>query len=144
MHALLLLIGWALLVYGWWLVAARPWDSYELWILIVGSTIVFPLLTGFWVLHNVTRYRGRNQRHQVRRVEPRYERDWVGRVIAADWDLLVGAREVRIDVEGSVKHFRPGFAAGRPPGEPTRFARTAPAAVEQRESWQQGSAGGTE
>ncbi len=108
LHAILLLVGWALLAYGWWLVAARPWDSYGLRILIIGSLIVFPLLNGFWILHNVTRYRGRNQRHQVRHVESRYERDWIGRSIAADWNLLANAREVRIDIDGGVKRYRHG------------------------------------
>ena len=137
LHAILLLVGWALLAYGWWLVAARPWDSYGLRLLIVGGLIVFPLLNGFWILHNVTRYRGRNQRHQVRHVESRYEHDWVGRSIAADWNLLANAREVRIDIDGGVKRYRDGAGGDGPAradGAPEHSARAVPAAAIQPET----------
>lgn len=104
-HAVIVVLGWALLVFGWLRVAAYPWEAPELRLLIVASAVVLPLLTGLWIVHNVALYRGRLRRSAASQVEARYDTDWVGRTVEADWVALADARAVRIDVDGHGKRF---------------------------------------
>ncbi len=99
--------GWVLFVLGWQRVAARPWDSHELWVLIVASSLVLPTLTVIWIVHNVGLYRRRSsRRRQARAVEARYESDWTGRVIEARWSGLAQANRIYIDVGTQSKRYR--------------------------------------
>ena len=105
--------GWVLFVLGWQRVAARPWDSHELWVLIVASSLVLPMLTVIWIAHNIGLYRRRSsRRRQARVVEARYESDWTGRVIEARWSGLAQANRIHIDVGTQSKRYRavPGGA----------------------------------
>ncbi|MFY7855292.1 MAG: hypothetical protein ACOVQT_04065 [Rubrivivax sp.] len=110
-HALMLLLGWALFLLGWWRVSTRPWDSADLKLLFVGSMLVFPVMTVAWVLHNVGIHRRKGPRRAVPPVNQVYEADFLGREVQADWPALQQAREVTILVEGDTKR----FLAGPPP-----------------------------
>lgn len=105
MHVLIIGLGWALFVYGWVRVAARPWDAQELRVLIVASAVVLPSLTALWIAHNVVWYRGRQRRREAARVEYRYEVDWAGHSVEADWPTLTRADRVRVDIESGAKRF---------------------------------------
>lgn len=116
--------GWVLFVLGWQRVAARPWDSHELWVLIVASSLVLPALTAIWIMHNIGLHRRRpSRRRQVNVVEARYETDWTGRAIDARWSGLAQANRIRIDVEADSKRYRAGVGGaliaepGSAPGE---------------------------
>ena len=105
MHVLIVSFGWALFAYGWVRVAARPWDAQELWVLIVASAVVLPSLTVLWIAHNVVWYRGRQRRREAARVDCRYEVDWAGQSVEADWPTLTRADRVRVDIESGAKRF---------------------------------------
>lgn len=104
-HLLMVVLGWVGFVWMWLLVAARPWDSHGLVWLIVGSAIVAPLLTGAWVLHNRALYRRKGERQAVATADMRYERDWHGRSVHADWAMLRNSRVVRVRVDGERKTY---------------------------------------
>lgn len=106
LHIGAIFVGWALFVVGWARVASRPWDAHELWVLIVASAVVLPSLTVLWIAHNLALYRSRGRRRAVASVEKRYDVDWAGRPVEADWASLQHADRVWIDVESGVKRFR--------------------------------------
>jgi len=114
-HVIGIALGWALFVYGWMRVAARPWDAHELWVLIVASAIVLPTLTVFWIVHNVVRYRGKHRRRGTALVECRYDVDWSGRAVQADWNALASADRIWIDVEDGAKRYRSFVTVPLPP-----------------------------
>jgi len=107
----MLLLGWALFLLGWWRVSTRPWDSADLKLLFIGSMLVFPVMTVAWVLHNVGIHRRKGPRRSVPGVQERYDADFLGRQVQADWTSLQLAREITIVVEGDRKR----FIAGRSP-----------------------------
>lgn len=112
LHAVGIVLGWALFVWFWVLVASRPWASRDLWLLITGSLILLPLLTGVWVAHNVALFRRLGPRRSVPLVQASFERDALGRPLVADWPALRDAPEVVVEVVGSRKHY---VATGAPP-----------------------------
>lgn len=105
-HLVGIAFGWALFVFGWFRVAARPWDAHELWVLIVASAIMLPTLTAIWIAHNLALYRGRHRRRAPALVESRYEVDWAGHPVQADWSTLAHADRIWIDLEAGVKQYR--------------------------------------
>ncbi len=105
-HVVGIALGWALFVFGWIRVAARPWEAHELWVLIVASAIVLPTLTALWIVHNVVLYRGRHRRRAAAIAEARYAVDWSGHAVEADWDALKNAERIWIDVDAGVKRYR--------------------------------------
>jgi len=107
----MLLLGWALFLLGWWRVSTRPWDSADLKLLFIGSMLVFPVMTVAWVLHNVGIHRRKGARRSVPGAQERYDADFLGRQVQADWTSLQQAREITIVVEGDRKR----FVAGRSP-----------------------------
>lgn len=105
-HLVLVVLGWAGFVWLWSLVLGRPWESADLRGLIVGTLVVAPTLTVAWIVHNVGIYRRRGPRRSVPAVTWRYERDYNGREVVADFVALRDARAVVIDVDGGRKRFR--------------------------------------
>lgn len=112
-HLLLVVGGWVGFVWMWSLVASRPWDSQRLVWLIVGSCVVIPLLTGGWVLHNRALARRKGERRSVAVADMRYEHDWHGRRVHAEWAALRGSRLVLVQVEGEHKRYH-GLRADAP------------------------------
>ncbi len=137
-HVVALAFGWTLFVLGWIRVAQRPWEAHELWTLIVASAIVLPTLTATWIAHNLALHRGRHRRREVAPVQCRYEVDWAGQRVQADWSALAQADRIRIDVESGTKRYRAivtvpvPFAAGASSAPddtvaaPAKAAATAP------------------
>ena len=105
-HVVLVVLGWAGFAWLWSLVLGRPWESADLRRLIVGTLVVAPVLTVAWIVHNVGIYRRRGPRRSVPAVAWRYERDYNGREVAADFAALRDARTVVIDVDGGRKRYR--------------------------------------
>lgn len=104
-HAVLVVLGWAGFVWLWNLVLVRPWDSADLRVLIVGTLVVAPTLTVAWIAHNVGIYRRRGPRRSVPAVTWRYERDYNGREVVADFVALREARMIVVDIDGGCKRF---------------------------------------
>ncbi|MCC7151496.1 MAG: hypothetical protein IT501_05800 [Rubrivivax sp.] len=104
-HTLLVLAGWVLFAWSWQRVTADRPELGELRWLMMGALIVVPLLTLAWVAHNVGIHRRKGPRRSVPVVEVRYEADFNGRSIEADWTALAQARRVDIVVDGSRKRF---------------------------------------
>jgi len=105
MHALMIVAGWAIFVGAWWLVLGQPHDTGTLRNLLVGALVVAPTLTVAWVLHNVGIHRRKGPRRAVAAVPMRYEVDFNGRRIEADWPVLQRARTVVIERGDGVKRF---------------------------------------
>jgi len=106
LHLLAIVAGWALFVWGWFDVAARPWHTRELWLLIIGALLVLPGLTLAWILHNLALYRRKGPRRAVTQADLPYDRDWAGRRVEADWRSLAGAAWIEIDADDQRKRFR--------------------------------------
>ena len=104
-HLLVVALGWAVFGWFWWRVAGHSWDSRDLRLLVLAATLLFPLVTGAWVLHNRGIYRRLGPRRSVNTV--RYAaQDIHGRPVAADWGLLLTAHDVVVDCSGAVKLYR--------------------------------------
>lgn len=99
LHGLVLAAGWALFAAGWVVVTRRPNEVTTLWMLMVAAVLLLPVVTLGWVLHNVGIYKRLGPRRAVRTVAPRYERDFNGRPVRADWKALSGAGYVQIDID---------------------------------------------
>lgn len=105
-HIILLLVGWVGFVWMWWRVAARPWDSGDLVVLIAGSLIALPTVTLIWVVHNIALHRRKGPRTRTVLLPADYAKDWNGREVKADWTALRTARIVVIEVVDGDKHYR--------------------------------------
>lgn len=112
LHALGVIVGWLLFALFWWLVLARPWESRDLWLLIVGSLVLLPIITAIWVVHNVALFRRRGPRRSVPAVDPVFDRDSLNRPLVADWALLRATQEVTIAFDGAAKRYSITAAAG--------------------------------
>lgn len=105
LHGLLIILGWLLFGWSWMRVTADRPEIGELRVLMIGAVVVVPLLTLSWVAHNVGIYRRKGPRKAGQPVPLRYEQDFNGRTIAADFDRLVNARRIDVVIEDGVKRF---------------------------------------
>lgn len=107
-HILALAAGW-LLFFGMWVVVARDplaWGGIGvLGALIAGSLVVFPLITLWWVTHNLGIYRRKGPRLSSNNPPLDYSRDWYKRPVRADWEQVRSARVVRVSIQGEAKCF---------------------------------------
>jgi hypothetical protein len=117
-HGLLVVVGWVGFVWLWALVARRPWESAPLVWLTGGSLLAAPLLTALWVRHNRSIHRRKGERRSVANVDTGYARDWHGRPVRANWEMLARSRYVTIEVVDGHKLYRGAPDAPRvaPPG----------------------------
>lgn len=106
-----IIAGWLLFAWLWWLVASQPWQATGLQRLVVGAAVLFPVVTLAWIAHNRNIYRRLGPRRGLRVVPLRYEADFFGRAVDADWPALQQAQLVVIDIEGNRKRFRPDMPA---------------------------------
>ena len=117
LHLIVILLGWALFVYWWVIVAVRQWDKTQIALIIFVTVIVAPVLTIAWVAHNLSIFRRKGPRLGIPAAALGYERDWNGRTVVAEWERLRESALVVVSVEGDRKHFAgaevpPGPAAG--------------------------------
>lgn len=104
-HAAIVLAGWLLFVWCWRVVTADHPSIGQLSDLLIGALVVVPVFTVSWVVHNVGIHRRKGPRRSVPAVEQRYERDYNGRVIQADWAALAGAQRINVVIDGDSKRF---------------------------------------
>ncbi len=104
-HAVLLLAGWAVFFGFWWKVLRRPVSFDPLFVVIPLIIIVVPTVTFYWILHNVHLYRRRDARRSAAGAPERYDRDWYGRQVMADWEKLRGAHDIVVEVTGDNKRY---------------------------------------
>ena len=119
-HVFVLLAGWLLFIWLWWDVMQGRWDTGRFWWIVIGSMLVFPVVTLVWIYHNVSIYRRLGPRKALRAVAESYAADFNRRQIDADWGALRNARFVTISNDESRKVFRAGPALPETtPGRPT-------------------------
>ena len=110
-HFLLLVAGWAIFALSWWKVLGQSWETETLRQLVIGAIVIVPAVTVAWILHNVRIHRRLGPRKAVPAVPLRYEVDFNGRRIEADWPQLQQARYVVIERGQATKRYvalRPG------------------------------------
>lgn len=105
LHALVIAAGWLLFAWSWHRVTADKPELGELRLLMLGALAVVPPLTLGWVAHNVGIHRRKGPRRSVPAVAMRYDTDFNGRRIDADWARLAQARRIDIVVDGGHKRF---------------------------------------
>lgn len=107
-HVFVLTTGWALFVFSWWRVLTTQNVSYPVlgW-LIVGALLLIPLVTLFWVRHNIEIFQRKRPRLRVRGADERYQRDWEGRTINAAWREVRRAQEIQIALDAERKNYLP-------------------------------------
>lgn len=115
-HIVVLVAGWGLFAWGWRKVLASTWDTDALVLLIIGSLLLLPTLTIFWILHNKRIYRIKGPRSGVPSVDFTYAQDWNGRQVVGDWQQLAGADLIVIDVDDDRKIYRPARVGVGQPG----------------------------
>lgn len=130
LHVLIVLFGWAVFVWFWVIVMGQAGSRADLWLLLVVSVLLFPVLTVAWVLHNLALYQRKGPRRNVPQVDVSYEVDFYGRRIEADWKRLAGQPRINIQIEGQVKRYVPAAAGESDHGQPRGGGRAT-----FRESW---------
>lgn len=108
-HLVLLIVGWSAYAAAWIRIgtdeAARVGGVALFW-LLAGALLLSPAITLYWVIHNLGIFQRKGPRTAVRTLEHRYERDWLGREIRADWAQVSRAAVVAIEVGEGIKHYR--------------------------------------
>jgi hypothetical protein len=105
-HLFGLLAGWAIFVWFWWhVLTTQSIDHAVLGWLIIGSLVLFPLITFAWVAHNVALFHSKGARTQVREIKKQYSRDWTGRSVEANWPAIRAARAIDIRLDDGIKQF---------------------------------------
>ena len=105
-HFLVLIIGWLLFFGSWWRVLETQRLSYPVLIwLLLGALVVIPLVTLIWLRHNVHIYERKGPRLQVRIADERYEHDWQGLQVSADWVGLRAAHSIGVGLESDRKSY---------------------------------------
>lgn len=105
-HIILVLLGWSIFGGLWWIVLQQTSNSLSsiIW-LFSGALILLPVITLLWVLHNREIYAHKGPRRHVQVVEARYEQDWMGRAIQANFDQLKQAGSITILSNSEEKFF---------------------------------------
>ena len=104
-HLLIVVGGWVLFAWLWALAIANQEAPLGLQVLVVGTALLAPLITIGWVAHNVGIYLRKGPRRGLPAPQPRPRVDFNGRRIEADWDRLVQAAWVNVEIDGGVKRF---------------------------------------
>src|SRR5512147_3175466 len=105
LHLFLLVGGWGLFFYWWYLVAVRDWNRTLVALIILVTLLVAPAVTLGWVAHNVSIFRRKGPRLGAPKVSFDYTKDWNGREVVADWNALDDASLVVVSVdEGRMRY----------------------------------------
>lgn len=113
-HAVGILAGWLLFLWGWQRVLASHPSFAELRSLLFGAVLVVPVLTLAWIAHNRGIHRRKGPRRAVTPATLRYETDFNGRSVHADWPALAAAQVIRVAIDGPHKRYQ---VAGRIGGQ---------------------------
>lgn len=115
----MVLAGWLLFAWCWRVVTADHPSIGQLSDLLIGALVVVPVFTVSWVMHNLGIHRRKGPRRSVPAVEQRYERDYNGRLIHADWAALASVQRIDIVIDGDSKRFVVVAAGGAGRSGPT-------------------------
>lgn len=117
-HDLVALVGWMVLAALWWRVVTVTDLGLlrTLVVVVAGSFAVNALVSTLWVRHNQRIFRRKGARTGAPTAPLVYDRDWTGRPVTADWNVVRAASLVVVDVDGEHKRFR--TAAETPEGRP--------------------------
>lgn len=104
-HVIVVLAGWAIFFYWWYLVAIRSWVETGIAMIIFVTLVVAPAITSWWIFHNLGIFRRKGPRSGERPVAMAYERDWNQRTVVADWDALGEVGVIVVSVAGDHKRY---------------------------------------
>lgn len=115
LHILIAGAGWVLFFY-WWSIVLRRVSSQEVRFtaLFIGiSLVVVVAITLAWVIHNLSLFRRRGPRTNVRRVDQDVRQDHLGRALQfeAGHESIRTAPTVRVIVDGGRKLYKPSNSA---------------------------------
>lgn len=132
LHGALLVLPWTVLGLMWWrvllpggtAVLGRP-SAF-----VAACILVTVALTAAWISHNVSIHKAKGPRTGLPTAELRYERDWVGRPVVADWTAVRSAGVVFVAGVDRHKTFVPARGsrwqpAGERPAAPGPVRRRA-------------------
>lgn len=117
--------GWGLLALAWWRVASDPGEAgtvVAIGLLVVAMLIVVVTATWLWIEHNLSIHRRKGPRRSVPAVAERFERDFLGRDLSADWSSVRASRRVEIRPDEDVKRFAALPHRAEPPRRHERSA----------------------
>lgn len=117
-HDLVALVGWMVLAALWWRVVTVTDLGLlrTLVVVVAGSFVLNALVSMHWVRHNQRIFRRKGARTGAPTATLVYDRDWTGRAVTADWDVVRTASLVVVDVDGEHKRFE--TSTGTPEGRP--------------------------
>ena len=102
-HVILVVAGWVIFFYWWYLVAIRGWAETGIALIIFVTLLAAPAITLWWVFHNLQIFKRKGPRLGVRPVAMDYDRDWNQRTVVADWETLGEAGVIALTVAGDRK-----------------------------------------
>jgi len=118
LHIVVVVLGWVLFVWSWGRVLLRPaLDWRPAAILIVCGLIFFPLVTSAWVQHCRDIFRRKGPRGTGSHPALKYDADWNGRAVHADWNALQDAPVIVVRTDAKEKRYTPAAAPEAARGE---------------------------
>jgi heme/copper-type cytochrome/quinol oxidase subunit 2 len=107
-HIVLILFGWIVFFLFW---AKVLWHDTETakhaGLLILIGLLATPLITLVWVTHNKWIYRRKGARGAGFSPPEKYENDWSGKSVFAEWPLLKTTRNVEVIPVETAKLYKP-------------------------------------
>jgi hypothetical protein len=113
-HVILVVAGWFIFFYWWYLVAIRGWAETQVALLIFVTLFAAPAVTLGWVAHNLGIFKRKGPRKGVPPVAMDYAHDWNQRRVVADWATLGEAGVIALTVVDDRKLYAPETVAVEP------------------------------
>lgn len=107
LHVVANLAGWMLFAYLWFrVILYYTWDTRTLVAVLILFSVGIPFVTLYWVLHNVRIFKVKGPRTGVPAIEEKYDSDWQGTPVIANWPAMREARGISVDIQHGAKMFR--------------------------------------
>lgn len=113
-HALLMMGGWGVYVYGLTRLQGIPSQAYQAVAIVLGLEAIFLIgLTISWIVHHLSIHRTLGPRKMVTPAVWNYEKDWSGYNIIGNFDDLKHQQVIIVtcDSETKIKTFQSGKKA---------------------------------
>lgn len=107
-HIVFVLLGWLLFFFCWATVLWRDMETAkQAGLLILLGLIAAPILTLIWVIYNRRLFQRKGARGEGFAPAEKYDNDWSGRSVFAEFPLLKSMRHVHVIPVETAKLYKP-------------------------------------
>jgi hypothetical protein len=103
----LVALGWALFIASWIKVGRGVTGDtvVSTLLLVVGVTVLSLSVTILWIAHNLSIFRRKGPRTNARDIDFEFDKDFLGRDLDADWDVVGRSSKILVGVREDFKSF---------------------------------------